>query len=145
MKISTRGRYGLRALLDLALHDGQGCIALSDIASRQALSFNYLEGIFAHLKRAGLVIGTAGSMGGYTLAKSPNEITIHEILSVLEGDLSVTDRPMPETDSDIRSFLREQVWNVLDQKIETLLKTVTVADLTNSFLHRDHSGQCSCL
>lgn len=145
MKISTRGRYGLRALLDLAVHDGQGCIALSDIASRQALSFNYLEGIFAHLKRAGLVIGTAGSMGGYTLAKSPKEITIHEVLSVLEGDLSVTDRAVSGTDSDIRSFLREEVWDVLDDEIEAMLKTVTVADLTDAFLHRDHSGQCSCL
>ncbi len=145
MKISTRGRYGLRALLDLAVHDGQGCIALSDIASRQALSFNYLEGIFAHLKRAGLVIGTAGSMGGYTLAKPPKEITVHEILLVLEGDLSVTDRALPEKDSEIRSFLRSEVWDVLDQEIENLLKTITIADLTDAFLHRDHSSQCSCL
>ncbi|MCI9576696.1 MAG: Rrf2 family transcriptional regulator [Clostridiales bacterium] len=145
MKISTRGRYGLRALLDLAMHADQGCVALSDIAHRQDLSFNYLEGIFAHLKRAGLVIGIAGSMGGYTLAKPSETISLYEILSVLEGDLSVTDPVMQNEESDIRTFIRQNVWDVLDHSIESTLKNTTVAGLTKSFQFQEDSNQCSCL
>ncbi len=145
MKISTRGRYGLRALLDLAMHADQGCVSLSDIAQRQDLSFNYLEGIFSHLKRAGLVIGIAGSMGGYTLAKPPETMFLYEILSVLEGDLSVTDRVMQEEESDIRTFVRKSVWDVLDHSIESTLKNTTVADLIQSFQSQEDSNQCSCL
>ena len=64
MKISTRGRYGLRAVIDLAMQEEKGCVSLAEIASRQDISFNYLESIFSYLRRAGIVIGTAGSLGG---------------------------------------------------------------------------------
>ena len=129
MKISTRGRYGLRAILDLAVHQkDKTCVSLSDIAQRQDLSFNYLEGIFAYLKRAGLVIGMAGSMGGYSLARAPEDITILEILSALEGNLSVTDLPT-EDESDIRQFLRKHMWEVMDSRIENIFKNLPVADL----------------
>lgn len=69
MKISTRGRYGLRAMIDLALHENEGRVTLAGIAVRQDLSLNYLESIFSALKRAGFVIGTAGAQGGYSLAR----------------------------------------------------------------------------
>lgn len=91
MKISTRGRYGLRAVIDLAMHEEQGCVPLGDIALRQDLSLNYLEGIFSYLKRAGIVIGMAGAQGGYRLAKRPEELSIWELMHVLEGSMSVSD------------------------------------------------------
>lgn len=128
MKISTKGRYGLRALIDLALHSDGGCISLSDISARQDLSLNYLESIFAYLKKAGLVIGVAGAQGGYLLARSAEEVKLLEVLTVLEGNLSVYDQIGAET--PIRSFLNRNVWDAIDRNITGVLKGTSLADVT---------------
>ncbi|MFR1215304.1 MAG: RrF2 family transcriptional regulator [Acutalibacteraceae bacterium] len=98
MKISTRGRYGLRAVIDLAMQEEKGCVSLAEIAARQDISFNYLESIFSYLRRAGIVIGTAGSLGGYTLSKTAVEMNLYDILKVLEGELSITGSEEPENE-----------------------------------------------
>ena len=102
MKISTRGRYGLRAVIDLAMQEEKGCVSLAEIAARQDISFNYLESIFSYLRRAGIVIGTAGSLGGYTLSKTAVEMNLYDILKVLEGELSMTGSEEPENETDLR-------------------------------------------
>jgi len=91
MKLSTKGRYGLRAVLELALHDSEEAIALSLIAERQRISMNYLEQLIPKLKKAGIVKGVRGAQGGYLLAKPANEISIGDILRALEGDLNPVD------------------------------------------------------
>lgn len=91
MKLSTRGRYGLKAMFDLALLYGNGPISLSAIAERQAISVNYLEQLITPLRKAMLVKSVRGAQGGYMLARAPKEITVGEILTILEGPLAPTD------------------------------------------------------
>lgn len=88
MKISTKGRYGLRALIDIAICSKDDPVSLSDIALRQQLSISYLEQLISKLKKAGIVNSSRGAKGGYSLAKSPNEISVGEVLRALEGDLN---------------------------------------------------------
>lgn len=87
MKISTRGRYSLRMMIDLAQHYNEGYIALKDISARQNISKKYLEQIIPFLNRSNLLIANKGHMGGYQLAKHPGEITVWEILESAEGSL----------------------------------------------------------
>ncbi|NLK28261.1 MAG: Rrf2 family transcriptional regulator [Clostridiales bacterium] len=91
MKLSTRGRYGLRAVLDLAVHDSDEAVALSQIAERQGISMNYLEQLIPKLKKAGIVRGIRGAQGGYLLAMPVDKISIGDILRALEGDLNPVD------------------------------------------------------
>lgn len=88
MKLSTKGRYGLRAMVDLAANGQQGAVSISSIAARESLSEHYLEQLMSKLKKAGLIRSVRGAQGGYTLAKEPAEISVGEILRALEGDLT---------------------------------------------------------
>lgn len=88
MKISTRGRYSLRMMIDLAQHYNDGFIALKDISERQEISKKYLEQIIPFLNRSNLLLANKGHMGGYKLAKLPAEITVREILESAEGSLT---------------------------------------------------------
>lgn len=88
MKISTKGRYGLRIMTDLAVNGTDGCVSLKDIAEREHLSEKYLEQIVNQLSKAGLVKSLRGAKGGYHLTKSPEEITVEEILKATEGSLA---------------------------------------------------------
>lgn len=88
MKISTRGRYSLRMMLDLAMHYNEGFIALKDISKRQNISKKYLEQIIPFLNRNGLLNANKGHMGGYQLAKQPSEITVRQIIESAEGSLT---------------------------------------------------------
>ncbi|MGX8700097.1 RrF2 family transcriptional regulator [Caproiciproducens sp.] len=141
MKISTKGRYGLRALIDLAMNSGEGCVSLSEISQRQDLSLNYLESIFASLKRAGIVIGIAGAQGGYVLAKPAEEITLRDIMAVLEGDMSVYDNLGERT--SIRSFLNRSVWDVIDRSVDEVLTGTTLGDVLKDIEARHLSADCS--
>ena len=89
MKISTKGRYGLRAVLDIAMQDEAASV--SSIAARQFISENYLEKLIAMLKKAGIVNSLRGAQGGYVLAKPAEEISVGEVLRALEGDLNPVD------------------------------------------------------
>ena len=91
MKISTRGQYGTRAMLELALHYSQGPILLKDIAKRQEISFRYLDQLFNPLKTSGLVKSIRGKGGGFLLAKPPDQISLGDVIQVLEGSLAPVD------------------------------------------------------
>ncbi len=91
MKLSTKGRYGLRAVLDLAMNGKNEAAALSGIAERQDISISYLEQLIAKLKKAGIVNSIRGAQGGYILARNPEEISVGDILRALEGDLNPVD------------------------------------------------------
>jgi len=91
MKLSTRGRYGIHAMFDLALQGGEGPVPIKAIAERQGIPEAYLEQLVAVLKRAELVTSTRGAQGGYMLSRSPGEITVGQILRALEGGLNLVD------------------------------------------------------
>ena len=93
MKLSTKGRYGLRAMIDLAQNGRREAVSISSVAARQSISESYLEQLVGKLKKAGLVSSIRGAQGGYVLAKQPDDISVGDILRALEGDLSPIDCP----------------------------------------------------
>lgn len=134
MLISTRGRYGLRSLVDLVVNAGDNPIPLREIAERQGISESYLEQVFAILRKAGLITAVRGSYGGYTLARPASEITIKEILSALEGSLVPVDCVTNEQRSQCRrknSCITHSFWKELDVKISELLSSTTLQDIVN--------------
>jgi Rrf2 family transcriptional regulator, cysteine metabolism repressor len=131
MKISTKGRYGLRALIDLAEYGRPNApVFLSDIAKRQSVSEKYLEHIFSALLKSGLVKAYRGRKGGYLLNKDPESITLNEVISILEGPCSLVDcvsdeKACPKTGTCVT----RDVWKTLGNKIEEVLNGYTVASL----------------
>ena len=109
MKISTKGRYGLRALVDLAGHDNGEPIALASIAQRQKLSLNYLEQVFGTLRKAGIVVSVKGAGGGYKLARDAESITVKEVLEALEGTFSIIDRIPGEEQDAVQEAIEKLV------------------------------------
>lgn len=130
MKLSTRSRYGARLMLDMAQHHEEGPIQLGDIAKRQEISLKYLEQIIIPLKKAGLVKSVRGSKGGHFLAKSPKDITMAEIVAVLEGGVSImkcVDRP--ETCGRSGACVIRQVWAEVTQAMYDKLEPLTLSKL----------------
>jgi len=135
MKISTKGRYGLRAMVDLAVYSGGDHISLKSIAERQCISEGYLEHVFSALRKSGLVKSIKGSQGGYSLGEDPSKITVGTILRVLEGDLSVIEeKDMKEKTNDrIEDCIREKVWNAINECIAGVVDKITLEDLVNEY------------
>src|SRR5208337_2269367 len=130
MKLSTRGRYGVRLMLDLALHEGDGPVTLKDIAARQEISEKYLSNLIPLLKNAGFVHSVRGSQGGYTLARPPRDITLKDILLVLEGSMCLvecTEKPMLCQRSG--DCLVRDVWSEVTGKMFEALESFTLESL----------------
>ena len=136
MRISTKGRYGLQAMLDLAVHSDGSQVALMNIATRQNISTNYLEQVFSILRKAGLVNSVKGAQGGYTIAVEPSKISVGKILRALEGDLKVVDDEQTGVESenaDTKSCIRRCVWNKINDSINGVVDSVTLQDLIDDY------------
>lgn len=136
MKISTKGRYGLRALLDLAVHSNGEHVPLSNIAERQEISENYLEQVFSTLRKSGLIKSVKGAQGGYVLADKTSNIKVGTILRVLEGDLSVADEEISSQERfnlSLQHCLQVSVWDKMTESINTLVDSITLEDLVQEY------------
>lgn len=133
MKISTKGRYGLKALIDIAMYSNSEVVTLKSISERQNISEGYLEQIFSALRKSGLVIGRKGAQGGYTLSKSTNIITIGEILRTLEGDLNLVDVSNTNAADNLERCINENLWNVINKNINDYFDNITLEDLVNKY------------
>lgn len=131
MKISTKGRYALRMMIDLAIHQGEGCVALKDIAERQGISKKYLEQIVPLLNKAELLITSRGYQGGYSLSKPPEQYTVGEILRVTEGSLSPVACLQYKENTCPRKAecVTLPVWEGLYKTITDYLDGITLRDL----------------
>lgn len=131
MLVSTKGRYALRVMVDLAEHREEGRIPLRQIAVRQDISEKYLENILSTLVRHGMLSGLRGKGGGYCLTREPEEFTLGEILRLTEGSLSpVSCLNGPHNTCERAATCRTvRVWTELDRMIEEYLDGVTIADL----------------
>lgn len=131
MQISTKGRYALRLMLDLALHNTGELIKIKDIAERQEISEKYLEQIISALKKAGYVKSLRGAQGGYMLARSPKEYTVGMILRLSEGSLE----PVACLQDEVNQCSRAQscstlkLWEMLNDAIKGVVDHVTLQDL----------------
>ena len=130
MRISTKGRYGARLMLELALHYEKGTVLLKDIAKNQEISEGYLEHLLPVLKAAGLITSSRGAHGGYALARDPSEITLKDVVQSLEGSLfPVECVDTPAVCQRIKSCITRDVWRELGEKISQTLDSVTLKDM----------------
>lgn len=131
MRLTTRGRYAVTALLDLAVQENrhQGAVSLSDIAKRQSISISYLEQLFSKLRKKGLVNSTRGASGGYHLAKPLDEIDIMSIITAVDESVNATQCGGKGDCLDGSMCLTHDLWHNLSVHIEAYLKNVTLAQL----------------
>jgi Rrf2 family protein len=141
MRISSKGDYGLRALFDLAQRYGEGPVQSDDIATRQGVPVNYLNQLLIIMRRAGLIESIRGPQGGHLLARAPEEITLLEILTVLEGQFIASEggrddlRPAQLDDNEIIN----KVWNEIRVTLEERLSSITLEDLCQRKRQREGS------
>ncbi len=130
MKLSTRGQYGTRALLELALHQGEGPVLLRDIAQRQQISLQYLEHLISPLIAGGIVRSTRGARGGVSLARAPEEIRLSEVVRLLEGSVAPVECvDNPEACNRSELCVTRDIWGELKQAIDGVLESTTLKDL----------------
>lgn len=130
MKLSTRGRYGLRALLDLALHQGEGLVLLKDIARREEVSLPYLEHLITPLIAAGMVQSTRGARGGVLLLKPPSEIKLSEVVQLLEGSIGPVDCVNNPALCPRSAFcVTRDIWVEMKEAMSQVLDSTTLQDL----------------
>jgi len=130
MKVSTKGRYAVRFLLDLALHDQSKPVSLNEIAKRQDISEKYLWQIVAHLKTAGFVSAVSGKRGGFLLAKPPEQISLKDILETLEGNCALVECVHdPASCKRNATCAAREMWHEVSERIAGVLISVTLADL----------------
>lgn len=140
MKLSTKGRYGLRALLELAVHAENGHQPINAIAERQNMSVSYLEHLFSLMKKAGLVRSVKGAQGGYMLARPADRMRVGDVLRALEGELTLVEEdPADRAEEDVLSrCIRQQVWDVVDRRLNRLVDGITLEELAT--LQRTREG-----
>lgn len=129
MKLSTKGRYAVTAMLDLAIHEKQRPVTLADISHCQGISLSYLEQLFARLRKSGLVKGVRGPGGGYHLARSASEITVADVISAVDEKVDVTRCEGREDCQEGERCLTHDLWKELSQRIYNFLNTINLADL----------------
>lgn len=131
MRVSTKGRYALRVMLDLALHRHEGSVTVKEMAQRQNITPRYMEAIISLLLKAGLVASNRGKMGGYRLVKEPVDYTLLEIIEAAEGSLAPVDcLSLPENDCPIKGNCATlPVWVGLEKLIEDYFRGISLNDL----------------
>jgi Rrf2 family protein len=132
MKLSTKGKYGVRAVFEIARHYGKGPITIKEIADRQGISFSYLEQILHKLGKAGLIESVRGPAGGYLLARKPAALTIGDIIRTLEGPIALSHCLEPGESGDCHQTddcVARMVWTKVGAKIEEALDGISFDDL----------------
>jgi len=129
MKLTTKGRYAVTAMLDLAVHQRDEIVALADIAERQGISLSYLEQLFAKLRRRGLVASVRGPGGGYSLAQPPAQISVAQIVMAINENIDATRCGGEENCHGEERCLTHQLWSELSRRIYEFLDGITLAGL----------------
>ncbi|OEH84588.1 Rrf2 family transcriptional regulator [Desulfuribacillus stibiiarsenatis] len=142
MKLSTKGRYGLTLMIDLAINYGEGPVSLKTIAERHDLSDHYLEQLIAPLRNAGLVRSVRGAYGGYVLTKEPTNITAGDVIRVLEGPIGPVECVAETNAASCDKFdtcVKKNLWTRLRDSIAEVLDSTTLADLAE-----ENAGKQDC-
>lgn len=140
LKLSTKGRYGVRAMFDLAQHTDEGPISLKSIAERQDISEHYLEQLISPLRKAGLVKSVRGAQGGYMLGKDPEKIRVGDIIRVLEGPIAPTDcvaEEGPDCCSKAEYCPTRSIWVKVRDSIANVLDSITLETMLDDAKKRE--------
>lgn len=133
MKLSTKGRYGVKAALHLALNYNNEHISIKSIAEKINVSEYYLEQLFSQLRRAGIVRSIRGAHGGYTLSRPPNEVTVYDIIEVLEGSIEISDCIEDTTCNNSDSCATRLLWIRFKESIDGVLKSTSLQDMVDDY------------
>ncbi len=131
MRLTTKGRYAVTAMLDLALHHGSGPITLADIAQRQGISLSYLEQLFARLRKRSLVSSVRGPGGGYTLGREASEIFVAQVIAAVDENVDTTRCGGAHNCQDNQQCLTHDLWQDLSNRIYDYLNQISLQDLMN--------------
>lgn len=140
MKVSTKGRYGLKAMVDLAVHcKGNSCVSLKSIAERQGISEAYLEQLMAVLKKNGFVKSIRGAQGGYILKKALEEISVGDILRALEGPLNVVECVSDKKNvscgsGTCKKCVTKNVWEKISDSLSEVVDSISLKDLADEYV-----------
>lgn len=131
MKLTTKGRYAVTAMLDLSLHDGNGPVSLLEISERQSISLSYLEQLFSKLRRQGLVTSVRGPGGGYSLSRKPDEIAVSNIIMAVDENLDVTNcgNASGGCHKTNKRCLTHNLWMDLSNRIQSFLDDISLQNL----------------
>ena len=133
MKLSTKGRYGVKAMLDLAIHYGKEPVSIKSISERQNVSEYYLEQLFSTLRKADLIKSVRGAQGGYVLSKSPEEITVKVVMEVLEGPVEISDCLEEGSCNNIDCCATRLLWARIKDSIDSVMESTTLKDMVDDY------------
>lgn len=133
MKLSTKGRYGVKAMMDLAVHYGETPTSIKSISARQGISEYYLEQLFSPLRRAKLIKSIRGAQGGYILNRLPSEITILEIMNILEGPVEISECLDKEDCNHIDACATRVLWQKISDSINSVMAGITLGDMLEDY------------
>lgn len=131
MRLSTKGRYGVTAMMDLAIHDNAGPVTLADISQCQGISLSYLEQLFAKLRKSGLVEGIRGPGGGYRLSRPSDQISIAQIITAVDEKVDITSCGQEANCQDGERCLTHELWVELSNRLYEFLQGITLAQFVN--------------
>lgn len=129
MKLTTKGRYAVTAMLDLALHGDQGPVSLAEISTRQEISLSYLEQLFSKLRKNGLVTSTRGPGGGYSVSRKLSDVAVSEIIGAVNESVDATQCAGKENCHSHGRCLTHDLWEGLSEQIEEFLSSVSLQDM----------------
>jgi len=145
LKLSTKGRYGLRAMFYLALKYGEGPVPLSEISDEQGISISYLEQLFSSLRKKGLVVSIRGANGGYKLSKPPEDTIVGDILRALEGTLAPTDCVV-DGEEEKYSYndhcVTQHVWRKIRDSITRVVDSISLDDMIRDYNNMNNCSSC---
>lgn len=133
MKLSTKGKYGVKAVVDLALHQKENPVSIKSISQRQGISEYYLEQLFAPLRKADIIRSIRGAQGGYVLNKEPKDLTVLELMNILEGPVEISECLDNNMCSNIDCCATRMVWKKLKESIDDVMGSITIQDILNDY------------
>jgi len=144
VKLSTKGRYGVKAMVDLAIRYGGDPSSIKSISERQHISEYYLEQLFSPLRKADLIKSLRGAQGGYILSRNPKEITVAEIMGVLEGPIEISDCIDGEKEnscSNIECCATRILWSRIKESIDSVMNSTTLQDMVDDYNNMKYSKE----
>lgn len=133
MKLSTKGRYGVKAMVDLAVNYGKNPISIKAISQRQHVSEYYLEQLFSPLRKSGLIKSIRGARGGYVLNRDPKDIKVSEIMYILEGPIEISDCVDGSSCNNVDCCATRLLWEKIKHSIDSVMESVTLQDIVDDY------------
>ena len=141
MKISNKGRYGVKAMVDIAMHYGDAPVSIKTISQRQNISEYYLEQLFSPLRKAKLIKSIRGAQGGYVLNYAPKDITVADVMNVLEGPVEIAECIEGTECDDIDFCATRLLWEKIKNSIDEVMKNITLQDIVDDYVRMKDENQ----